>query len=84
MSCSRRRSGRSETLAVLPAYRESRGRVMAEVLGGLGDDDLTLAVSAPEGVSLTALVDGGDGFDICRRTRNVRSINCEREEILDR
>jgi hypothetical protein len=62
----------------------SRGALAARVLGGLGNDDLTLAVYGVDDPGLlTALVDGGRGYDIARVTRNVRVRNCEEVFFLD-
>jgi hypothetical protein len=63
---------------------DSRGPLAARVLGGFGDDDLTLDIHgvADPGL-LTALVDGGYGHDIARVTRNVRVANCEEILFLD-
>jgi hypothetical protein len=62
---------------------ESRGRVVAEVFGGAGDDHLTLAIDDPGLLTdIAALIDGGDGFDIFRRMGPVEVINCEAEEPL--
>jgi len=63
---------------------DSRGALAAGVFGGLGDDDLTLALFGVDDLSLLlALVDGGREFDIARVTRNVRVANCEEVIFLD-
>jgi uncharacterized delta-60 repeat protein len=57
----------------------STGPVAAQVLGGRGNDDLTLniyGVLDPDWLS--ALIDGGLGSDTAHYTTNVRVINCER------
>jgi hypothetical protein len=63
----------------------SQGKVVARVVGGPADDNLTLNVRQPPGVCLlppcTLLIDarinGGPGFDVCHATSNVTKINCE-------
>jgi hypothetical protein len=56
----------------------------AVVFGGLGDDDLTLGIFGGEHLRLlTALVDGGRGFDMAQVTDEVRVINCEEVSNLD-
>jgi hypothetical protein len=60
------------------------GTLAVHVLGGIGDDDLTLALRFTEHLlSLDAVVDGGDGRDAAHVTSDVRVINCEEIEILD-
>ena len=58
------------------------GQEVPRVLGGLGDDDLMLAILAPESVMVDALVDGGDGFDRARVTGNVAVTNVEEVESI--
>jgi hypothetical protein len=56
----------------------SMGRVTARVLGGAGNDDLTLdiyGVGDPD--ELRALIDGGPGRNTAHFTPNVQVINCE-------
>jgi hypothetical protein len=58
---------------------QSTGQSDVQVLGGRGNDDLTLDVSGiGNPVLLTALIDGGAGLDAAHHTDNVRVINCER------
>jgi hypothetical protein len=65
-------------------HKGDEGALDVRVLGGDGDDDLTLALIGVEHLSsLTALVDGGRGYDIARVTRNVRVANCEELFFLD-
>jgi Ca2+-binding RTX toxin-like protein len=65
-------------------HEHDTGALAVLVRGGLGDDDLTLALSGTEFLlSLQALVDGGDGRDAAHVTRDVRVANCEEIEILD-
>jgi hypothetical protein len=55
------------------------------VLGGAGNDNLTLAIDGllEDPSLLAALLDGGRGFDTARVTRNVRVANCEEVIFLD-
>src|SRR5262249_61486492 len=67
----------------------STGQLGGAVLGGGGDDQLTFDVFfvQPDGSKigtghgkltfLSALIDGGAGFDVCQRTGNVFVKNCE-------
>ena len=70
-------SGLDQGHTSVGASAESTGRLKAEVKGGDDDDSLTLAVVAPAGVDLDALLDGGNGFDTCLATPNVEVKNCE-------
>jgi hypothetical protein len=63
--------------AVLSLAPQSRGTVDAQMLGGPGDDDLTLDVFCPDDNTVAALIDGGPGFDTAHHTDNVRVLNCE-------
>lgn len=68
----------------------SGGRILARELGGPGNDDLTLTVrqqGAPPGLVPTfavvdALIDGGPGFNRCRRTPNVAAVHCQSDVLL--
>lgn len=63
---------------------ERGGALDVRILGGLGDDDLMLALYGVDVESLaTALVDGGRGRDVAHVTRNVRVANCEEVFFLD-
>jgi Ca2+-binding RTX toxin-like protein len=63
---------------------DDTGAFDVRVLGASGDDDLTLALMGVDELSfLSALVDGGRGFDTARVTRNVRVVNCEEVIFLD-
>ena len=65
-------------------HEGDEGALDVRVLGGQGNDDLTLALFGVEHLSfLAALVDGGRGHDVAHVTRNVRVANCEEIEILD-
>jgi hypothetical protein len=60
----------------------SRGAINAQVLGGDGDDTLTLNVYANPDLYdnpdlFVALIDGGNGFDTASSTANVTVRNCE-------
>lgn len=60
------------------------GALDIRVLGGQGDDDLTLALFDAEHLTfLATLVDGGRGHDVAHVTRNVRVANCEEIFFLD-
>ncbi|MBI3469242.1 MAG: calcium-binding protein [Planctomycetes bacterium] len=77
-------AGNDNIAARVEMDEDSRGLLAARVLGGLGDDDLTLEIYGVDEPSLlTALVDGGCGYDIARVTRNVRVGNCEEVFFLD-
>jgi hypothetical protein len=66
------------------AEEDDTGALDVRLLGGLGDDDLMLALLGVDELSfLSALVDGGDGYDTARVTRNVRVANCEEIIFLD-
>jgi hypothetical protein len=59
---------------------DSHGMVNAEVMGGAGDDDLTLGISGLGGPdTFQALVDGGAGFDTAHVSRVLLPFvfNCE-------
>jgi hypothetical protein len=58
----------------------SNGTVQASEMGGPGNDNLTLLVhklSFFDFPTINAKVDGGPDFDICHKTSNVVSTNCE-------
>jgi hypothetical protein len=58
---------------------QSRGMINAQVLGGRGNDNLTLDIYGASDLELlTALINGGDGIDTAHHTNNVTVINCER------
>jgi len=59
------------------ADTSSTGEVFAVARGGRGDDTLTLNITAPAGVDVSGLLDGGRGTDTCVATSNVTVINCE-------
>jgi hypothetical protein len=76
----------NDHVAVLVATEDDddTGALDVRVLGGLGDDDLTLALMGVDELSfLSALVDGGRQIDVARVTSNVRVINCEKIIALD-
>jgi hypothetical protein len=76
--------GADRVAARFEADADSRGALDVRVLGGLGDDDLTLALFGVDDLALfTALLDGGREFDVARVTRNVRVVNCEEVIFLD-
>jgi hypothetical protein len=55
----------------------SMGRVTARVLGGAGNDDLTLDIyGVGDPNELRALIDGGPGRNTAHFTPNVQVINC--------
>jgi hypothetical protein len=65
-------------------HEHDTGALAVHVSGGLGDDDLTLALSGTEFLlSLQAVVDGGDGHDVAHVTSDVRVVNCEEIDLLD-
>jgi hypothetical protein len=65
-------------------HEHDTGALAVLVRGGLGDDDLTLAMSGTEHLNfLQAVVDGEDGYDAAHATSDVRVANCEEIEILD-
>jgi hypothetical protein len=77
-------AGADRIVARFEADYDSRGALDVRVLGGLGDDDLTLALLGVDDLALLmALVDGGREFDVGRVTRNVRVVNCEEVIFLD-
>jgi hypothetical protein len=77
-------AGHDRIAARIEMDADSQGALAAAVFGGLGDDDLTLALYGVDELSvLTALLDGGRGHDIARVTRNVRVTNCEEVIFLD-
>jgi hypothetical protein len=77
-------AGADRIAARFEADADSRGALDVRVLGGLGDDDLTLALFGADDLALLlALVDGGRNHDIARVTRNVRVVNCEEVIFLD-
>jgi hypothetical protein len=57
----------------------STGKLKAEIKGGDDDDDLTLLVFDASGglADIDAILDGGNGFDICVSTPNVEEKDCE-------
>jgi uncharacterized delta-60 repeat protein len=55
----------------------SNARVDAQVLGGMGNDDLTLNIYGLDPDWISALIDGGPGHNKAHHTDNVRVINCE-------
>jgi hypothetical protein len=55
----------------------SNAMVDAQVLGGRGNDDLTLNLYGLDPDWISALIDGGAGHDTAHDTDNVRVINCE-------
>ena len=70
--------GDDEVVANINLATGSEGEVRARVLGGRGDDTLTLNVLDPdENADVDALLDGGAGFDTCVATDNVDVVNCE-------
>ena len=77
-------AGNDRIAARVELDEESRGGPHIRVLGGWGDDDLTLALYGVDVESLlTPLVDGGRGRDVAYVTRNVRVANCEEVFFLD-
>ena len=71
------------------ADANSGGRIVAREFGGPGNDDLTLAVRQqvvaglrPTFPFVDALLDGGPGFNRCRRTPNVTARNCQIDVLL--
>ena len=65
-------------------YTGSTGYLTAAVLGGLGNDDLTLTVNDDSGGGgpstleyALAVLDGGPGTDTCVATPDVQVFNCE-------
>ena len=76
-------AGRDLINARIEVDPESRGPVAASVLGGLGNDDLTLAIVGIDPELLDALVDGGAGRDIARVSRGVLVRSCEKVVVLD-
>jgi hypothetical protein len=75
-------SGKDTVAADLTSAAGSTGSLGAFVLGGRGDDTLTLNVAGPVGGgtgggSFQALLDGGAGVDTCVSTPNVTVRNCE-------
>lgn len=56
----------------------SDGELVAIVDGGAGDDSLKLAVQSKQSNIERALLKGGLGFDVCKATRNVEVVGCER------
>lgn len=76
--------GADRIAARFEADEDSQGALDVRVLGGLGDDELTLALLGVDDLALlTALLDGGREFDIARVTRNVRVANCEEVMFVD-
>jgi hypothetical protein len=70
--------------ARIDANAESRGRIVAEVLGAAGRDILGLALVGLGGPdTFEGLVDGGIGFDKAKVTRNVAVRACEEVEFID-
>jgi hypothetical protein len=77
-------AGNDRIVVDLHQDEEQNKSMDVRVIGGLGDDDLTLAVhDHSDGSRLTALVDGGRGHDVAHITRNVRVANCEEVFSLD-
>jgi hypothetical protein len=60
----------------------SMGQVTARVLGGGGNDNLTLDLACPADDIVAALINGGAGLNIAHHTLNVRVTNCD-EVFLD-
>lgn len=57
---------------------QGRGGLNGQVLGGGGDDALTLDFGAlPPGYNAAGLIDGGDGFDTRHASPAVSVVNCE-------
>lgn len=73
------RAGRSDTIRANMWFDpRSMGHVDAQVLGGRFNDDLTLNIfGIGDPNELTALIDGGPGFDTAHHTANVVVRNCE-------
>ena len=59
--------------------RDPLARAEIRVLGGAGDDWLSLAVLPDDRpvASVLAILDGGDGIDSCSATQNVEVLGCE-------
>jgi hypothetical protein len=73
-------TGPDDVSGELEAVAGSTGQARIGVLGGPDDDRLAFAVRGWGNPNdLTALIDGGPGFDICTHTPNVRVQNCEAE-----
>jgi hypothetical protein len=74
--------GNDTALVALTFNGQSTGSVDAQVLGGRGNDDLTLGIGGVGGFPVFfpvfATIDGGDGIDTAHHTANVRVVNCER------
>ncbi len=78
-SCHSGSCGNDTVSAVMQFDSRSAAPIDARVLGGTGNDDLTLdiyGIGDPD--FLTALIDGGAGIDTAHHTDNVRVVNCER------
>jgi len=78
-------AGNDRVMALLAAEDDDdTGALDVRVLGGGGDDDLTLSIADFDELSFySALVDGGRGIDIARITENVRVVNCEKVIFID-
>ena len=77
-------AGHDRIAARVGMHEHDTGALAVLASGGLGDDDLTLALSGTEFLSeLQAVVDGGDGHDAAHVTSDVRVVGCEEIEILD-
>ena len=71
-------NGQDRLAAHIQPGAESAGTFSLKILGGGGQDDLTLSLSSiPQTVTLTDLLDGGPGKDVAHITRGVRVVNCE-------
>jgi hypothetical protein len=67
----------------IDADPDGRGRIVAELFGGAGDDELGLAVFGVDDPLFDGLVDGGAGFDVARGTRNVLFRNVEEVFLIE-
>ena len=82
-------SGNDVITTRLIADANSGGRIAARDLGGPGNDDLTLTVQqrlvaagqVPTFPFVDALIDGGPGFNRCRRTPNVTAVRCQSDVL---
>jgi hypothetical protein len=56
----------------------------AVMLGGPGNDDLTLLITNPgTGLTINNFLDGGFGIDDCTRTTNVIGVDMRRDQVSE-
>lgn len=77
-------SGNDKASATYTLMRGSTGSMQpAALLGGSGNDDLTMLIgNFGTGLTLNNLLDGGGGFDVATRTTNVITVAVSEDNIV--